>query len=90
MVSSTIRQDILNNIWLFVPLGAALYDPKHRLRWVWAVLLSVGIEVLQYFFGIGLCELDDVFSNGLGAMIGYVTAHGLGVFKRTLVAENYE
>ena len=90
MVSSTIRQDILNNIWLFVPLGAALYDPKHRLRWFWAVLLSVGIEVLQYFTGIGVCELDDVFSNGLGAIIGYVTAHGLGVFKRTLVAENYE
>ena len=87
---NTIRQDILNNIWLFVPIGAALYDPKHRLRWFWAVLLSVGIEVLQYFFGIGLCELDDVFSNGLGAIIGYVTAHGLGVFKRTLVAENYE
>ena len=76
--SSSLRQEILNNIWLFVPLGAALYDPKHRFRWLWAVALSMVIEAVQYFAGIGLCELDDVFSNGLGALIGYVAAAGWG------------
>lgn len=34
-------------------------------------LLSSLIEVLQFVFKKGLCELDDVFHNVLGCMIGY-------------------
>ena len=78
MISPTTRQDILNNVWLFVPLGAALYDPGRRFRWLWAFALSIAIEVVQYFTGIGVCEFDDVFSNGLGALIGYVVAYSFG------------
>ena len=78
MISPTTRQDILNNVWLFVPLGAALYDPKHRFEWLWAILLSVSIEMVQYFTGIGVCEIDDVVSNGLGALIGFVAAYSVG------------
>ncbi len=73
--SDGTRQNILNNIWLFLPLGAALYTPRHRHLWLWAVGLSVLIETIQYFTGIGLCEVDDVISNGLGALIGYGTAY---------------
>ncbi len=75
LISPATRQNILNNIWLFVPLGAALYDPKHRFGWVWALALSVLIETVQYVTGIGLCEMDDVFSNVLGALIGYGAAY---------------
>ncbi|MBO6309727.1 MAG: VanZ family protein [Oribacterium sp.] len=75
MISPTTRQDILNNVWLFVPLGAALYDSGRPFRWLWAFALSIAIEVVQYFTGIGVCEFDDVFSNGLGALIGYVAAY---------------
>lgn len=84
MTSPAIRQDILNNIWLFVPLGAALYDPKHRFRWLWALVLSVGIEMVQYVAGVGICEVDDVFSNVLGAMIGYGMAYSyMGISWRS-------
>ena len=67
-----MRADILRNIWLFVPIGAFLYRfyPK---RWIVIipVVISFFIEAIQYFTGIGLCELDDVISNGLGGAIGY-------------------
>lgn len=69
---STIHQvEILNNIWLFVPFGVILYRlfPK---AWVllFSILSSALIEVLQYFSGLGLAEVDDVISNGLGGLIG--------------------
>ena len=34
------------------------------------VALSVIIEFVQYHTGIGLAEIDDVISNGVGMMIG--------------------
>lgn len=66
------RRQILFNIWLFVPLGAILYRMTGK-PWVVllaAVGLSVAVEITQYALGIGLCELDDVFSNGLGGAVG--------------------
>ena len=75
--SDRIRLEILNNIWLFVPLGAALYLPGHRFRWLLAVLLSIMIEIIQFETGMGLCEIDDVISNSLGALIGYLGIYGL-------------
>ena len=68
--SPSLRQSIINNIWLFVPLGALLYKPGSK-RFLIPIILSVVIEVTQYVTGIELCELDNVFSNGLGGMIGY-------------------
>ena len=74
--SDWMRLEILNNIWLFVPLGAALYSPEHRFRWIWAVLLSVLIEFIQFETGMGLCEIDDVISNTMGALIGCLGIYG--------------
>ena len=72
LTDSEIRADILKNIWLFIPLGAILYRiyPKVRILLI-PVGLSILIEAIQYFAGIGFCELDDVISNGLGGVIGY-------------------
>ena len=68
-----IRSEILKNIWLFIPLGTILYRlyPKARIVFV-CVLLSIGIEIIQYSLGKGLCELDDVISNSLGSCIGFI------------------
>ena len=82
--SNLLRQEILNNIWLFVPLGAALYRPAHRFGWLWAIALSILIETVQYLAGIGLCEIDDVISNGLGAMIGFGFADVICEWKRQI------
>ena len=67
--SISLRGEILKNIWLFVPLGAAASGWKSG--WLWAVGLSVVIEIVQYVTGLGLCEFDDVISNGLGAAVGF-------------------
>ena len=71
--SRATRLGILENIWLFVPLGIILC----RLRGnPWIVLAGVGVsvcvEILQYLTGLGSAELDDVISNGLGAALGFI------------------
>ncbi len=70
--SKSIRQEILNNVWLFIPLGAIIARLKKKARYlVLPILLSVIIEVVQYMTGFGLAEFDDVISNTLGALIGW-------------------
>lgn len=69
----SMRREILFNIWLFVPLGLILYRVSGR---PWAALvplaLSAAVELTQYALSIGLCELDDLVSNGLGGGIGWL------------------
>lgn len=71
---------IVQNILLFVPFGAlvcALSGARPAI--LAAIVLSALIEGTQLVFGLGLCELDDVFSNGLGGGIG--TAVMLGMMR---------
>ena len=80
---ASVRQEILNNFWLFVPLGAILYTFRVKWLWIVPVVLSILIEALQYFTGIGLCEVDDVITNSLGGLIGYGFAMGVqGVIRK--------
>ena len=65
---------ILLNILLFFPLGGLL--ALHH-RWsVKAALciggsLSLGIEVCQLVFCLGLFEWDDILHNGIGCILGF-------------------
>ena len=59
--------NIIQNILLFIPLGF-LIGGKRGL--VAGALLSIGIELTQYIFSLGYCELDDVLNNTIGAAIG--------------------
>ena len=71
-----LARQIAMNVLLTVPLGLLLpllfYRAKHP--YVWTVLIVLGLsvltEVLQYFTRMGLCELDDLFDNLLGGLIG--------------------
>ena len=67
-----LRKEILDNIWLFVPLGTILYRlwPR-KLTLLMPVVLSAAIEAVQYFRGTGLAEFDDLFSNSLGGVLGF-------------------
>lgn len=65
---------IIMNVVVFVPFGALLscISPFHK--W-WRVLLfgmsvSLSIEVLQYILHRGFAEVDDIFHNTLGCLIG--------------------
>lgn len=59
--------DIRLNIFLFIPLGFLIGGRK---GFMIGFVLSVTIEVAQYFGRIGYCELDDVLHNTIGAGVG--------------------
>jgi len=71
----SVRVGVINNIWLFIPLGTGLY------RWFqkkWSLLvpfvMSVAIETTQYVTGLGIAELDDMFDNTMGGWTGVLVA----------------
>ena len=71
----SVRAGVVNNVWLFIPLGTGLYM-LFRKKWVVLVpfLLSIAIEAIQYVTGLGIAEFDDVFGNTLGGGIGVMVA----------------
>lgn len=60
------------NVLLFIPFGLLLklLGLNTRLILLIGFTFSCSIELLQYLFKLGLCELDDVFHNTLGTLIG--------------------
>lgn len=73
--------EILENIVLFMPAGLALgYLCRNSgtgaslLAIAGTAMFSVGIEFLQYVYGVGVLEFDDLFNNTLGIIIGFVIA----------------
>lgn len=79
--SYSVRLEVINNIWLFVPLGAGLYSlsPRRRVLWIPAAL-TVGIELTQYLTGLGLMQADDILGNTFGAVVGFLLADKLCSF----------
>ncbi len=65
------------NIVIFIPYGFLLplclkQDGKKFLTtFVSGILLILGIEFLQFLFGIGLCDIDDFILNTISILIGY-------------------
>ena len=72
--SSERYRSLVANILLFTPLGLTLpfCIKQHPIRYaiLAASVFSVLIELIQFIFGLGLCEIDDVFFNTLGAACG--------------------
>jgi len=84
--NAMMREEIILNILLFVPLGFLLCFSG--LGW-WkvaliGVCLSSTTEVVQYLTRLGLCELDDLISNGLGTMIGVCAYHSFELVMRKI------
>lgn len=64
------------NVAMFVPLGFFLPKVSPRLRKLWRTLLATTliillVEMLQLFSLRGICDVDDVILNVLGAAVGY-------------------
>lgn len=74
--SVTAWLNVLLNIAMFVPLGVLLPLVWKRCR-KWYVMLAAGfglslwIELVQFFTGRGILDVDDLFTNTLGAMLGF-------------------
>ena len=75
--------NVLLNIAMFVPLGVLLPLMGKPFR-NWYVTIPTGfgtsalIEVVQLLLSRGVCDVDDLFCNGLGAMIGYFAFMAVG------------
>lgn len=79
---NTMRLEILNNIWLFIPYGVGIALVLKRKKWIlFTALLPIVIEISQAVFKIGLCETDDVISNTLGILIGLFVAYYINSFS---------
>lgn len=68
-------RNLILNICMFVPLGILLPMFSDKLKKWWKVsligfLFSLFIEIVQ-IFGRGIFELDDLFNNTVGCMIGF-------------------
>ncbi|MCM3764934.1 VanZ family protein [Neobacillus niacini] len=75
-------QFLLLNIFMFVPFGILLpllHSRFQKAIWTFgaALLFTLSIESFQLITGFGIFELDDLFHNLLGAIIGYGILKGL-------------
>ena len=73
---------IVMNVCLFLPFGLTLpylfvNTKSNCCKWgmcaLLGLLLSVGIEGIQYWLAIGRAEMDDVICNTLGCGLGVAT-----------------
>lgn len=67
---------IIMNVMVFIPVGFLLSAFANSMRW-WKVMLtgfmiSSSIEVMQFLFRRGFSELDDIFHNTIGCLIGLI------------------
>lgn len=88
-IAKGIRDDLLPqvimNVAVFVPIGimAGVVTQYRNLRSRWMMVIGLGmalslsIEVLQFWCGKGFAELDDVFHNSLGCVLGLVVCRSV-------------
>lgn len=89
LTEQSVRVGVINNIWLFIPLGTGLY------RWFqkkWSLLvpfvMSVAIETTQYVTGLGIAEFDDVFGNTMGGWIGVLVAYIMMMWRKGKISHH--
>lgn len=74
--------NVLLNVAMFMPLGFLLPLLARKMR-KWYLTIGAGfavslvIELTQLAIGRGICDVDDLFCNTLGAMMGYFAVAAL-------------
>lgn len=79
-------QFVILNIVMFVPFGILfplLYSRFKRAIWTIGVafFFTLSIEISQFITGYGNFDIDDLFNNLLGAIIGYGIMNGFITMK---------
>ncbi len=71
---SYAASNILGNIVLFIPLGVYIRAIRQRggfLKSLLSVIITVvAVEIVQFAFGLGAGDVDDVLLNSFGGVIG--------------------
>ncbi len=70
-------ENILGNILLFIPLHPLIYLIRGKVFRVYsaqllAILFPLILESVQYKFGLGVFDIDDILLNSIGIFIGWV------------------
>lgn len=72
-----LAQHDFQNMLLFVPLGILIpllhphrFD-KFSYAFLAGVILSTGIETTQLLSRLGVCDIDDIIANTVGAVVGF-------------------
>lgn len=83
---------VIENILLFIPFGVlgAWVFPMARSIWCCAsmgLMVSLGIECLQLITGRGFFQIDDILTNTLGTVVGYLLYQCIAHKKNKLLKE---
>lgn len=74
--SSIALLNVIGNILIFIPLGIYLKIFKKDINFIKCVIIafltSLCVEILQFGFGIGITDVDDIILNTLGGAIGFI------------------
>lgn len=89
--NQAIWQQMLYNVLIFIPWGMLLpylFKVKRK-SWIIgsAAIVSFAIEFIQLILKLGLFELDDIFHNTVGALIGYGILAGCRKLYRNIKRE---
>lgn len=73
-LSHTTVREMIENVAVFVPLGL-LFGIATGPKRFWQKLgiisaVSLGVEIIQFIFGIGITDITDLITNTLGGLIG--------------------
>ena len=71
---------VIENVLLFVPYGFLAGFAFGRLAL--GAATSLGIETLQLVTGRGFFQIDDILTNTLGAVVGFLLYRLLGLFGK--------
>ena len=77
-----VALNIWGNIVAFMPFGSFLPIYSSRCRNVWMTVLysfelSLLVELLQLVFKVGSFDVDELFLNTIGGLLGYLVYKGL-------------
>lgn len=79
--------DIYGNVLIFVPMGiyfSMLF--KHSKIYqnvIKIVLVSAGLEILQYVLAIGASDVTDIITNTMGGILGIGIYYGIRLIAKT-------
>jgi glycopeptide antibiotics resistance protein len=79
--------NVFGNIVTFIPLGIyfTLFRKDKRLsaNMLFVFLTSLSIEVIQFVFGLGASDIDDIILNCLGGLIGFLIYRVLALLLKS-------
>lgn len=73
-IQGIFNKDVFGNVIMFIPVGiftCTFTKGKNPYRFIFVIpLISVIIEIVQFVLATGTLDIDDVFLNTLGGIVG--------------------